>query len=483
MSDLPTPDPPSYSHPNTLPNDFDIFIPGDILPGYSESTSSSPAGSTAVGRRAPVAAARPPRAPKEFQYKIEAIKGPPIAILTVLGDGFLSQTIPTFIGGGPIKGSVRLKADKADGVQAIVLSLIGRFTSGIEDEQASFLELSDTLYSQAAGAPQAHDGSYLWPFELSIPTELTLPLKKGTEPVRFAPPQTFTERSVLATVWYELGMKIKRKMLRPDYNERITTTIGYIPLLRPQSFSPLRSLAYERGTSLVGPERDREGWHTLDAINMKGPPSTLSADVEIECKLYIAMPLSYTIGTFIPLALKLTVPTSAQHTLDELLSVPNNITVRLRRSIRPHLPQNKMKAPDNLPLVNRTEVRDLYEAVWWVRDQSSTILQAEGDSKSSNYTRWMDGEIHLGKDTKPSSKMPYFEIDYTLCFLPFTVPDAKATITKKTPSLQEQTVEVVTSFAPGPRPVRYAPPGSTSTIVQSEREVFVGFMASRGGFM
>jgi hypothetical protein len=124
MAALPsTPNPPSYSPPDeALLVDYYVAIPQDeILPGYSAINQSS-SGSGPVSRPSRGPTIRPPPG-KEFEYKVEGAKGPPIAVLMLVADALYSKNIPTYIGAGPIKGNVRLRSDKVDGVQAIIISV------------------------------------------------------------------------------------------------------------------------------------------------------------------------------------------------------------------------------------------------------------------------------------------------------------------------------------------------------------------------
>lgn len=71
--------------------------------------------------------------------------------------------------------------------------------------------------------------------------------------------------------------------------------------------------------------------------------------------------------------------------------------------------------------MNRKDVKDLYEAVWWTPEQAQAggalgnVLPEKGDINSlTDCVRWMNGEIHIGNGVKPSSRMPYFKIEVSL---------------------------------------------------------------------
>ncbi len=51
---------------------------------------------------------------------------------------------------------------------------------------------------------------------------------------------------------------------------RIPAQFGYVPITRPSPLPTLRRLAYAQGTPLIGPTGDPDGWHSSEAIRMKG---------------------------------------------------------------------------------------------------------------------------------------------------------------------------------------------------------------------
>ncbi len=46
--------------------------------------------------------------------------------------------------------------------------------------------------------------------------------------------------------------------------------MGYIPIMRPPVFPPLRLISYREGTPLLGPDIDPEGWHALAPVEIEG---------------------------------------------------------------------------------------------------------------------------------------------------------------------------------------------------------------------
>jgi len=185
----------------------------------------------------------------------------------------------------------------------------------------------------------------------------------------------------------------------------------------------------------------------------------------------VANPLSYTRGSVIPLYIRLT--SESQQAVD-LLRAPEAVVVRLQRRIVFRVPQKMLKNAENLHSTRGKDTRDITGAVWWLPAQ---IIDETLPSRE--HTRCMHGELHLRSDLKPSSAMPYFRIEYAVVLCHFAAVGLETNGGEKL--LQEQKVEIVTSFAPGPRAVRAAPPGyETDAINQGLAEATVGMLSGSG---
>ncbi|KAF8896105.1 hypothetical protein BD779DRAFT_1667957 [Infundibulicybe gibba] len=131
----------------------------------------------------------------------------------------------------------------------------------------------------------------------------------------------------------------------------------------------------------------------------------------------------------------------------DLLSSPKAIVVRLGRCVRCHAEETK--SVDTV--VWKSEYENYQLASWWPS-------QAWG-SDSDQPQRELHGELHLKGDLKPTSSMAHFRIEYSVVLFPF---DIAAFEPADTEPLLVQPVEIATTFAPGPRPRMYTPPGYES---------------------
>lgn len=242
-----------------------------------------------------------------------------------------------------------------------------------------------------------------------------------------------------------------------------------MPIQRPGPFSTLRRLAYEEGMPLFGPTIDPTGWHASSQIRIQGKVFN-DRSIDMGCtvrhisKLFSrllheltylesyfllnlwALPLwnlysleliwfsqlCYTKGSVIPLILLL--ESQDLEALD-LLSSPRSIVVRLQRLIKYHSGQSptsesspwtnpnftfkppKLTDPkfasepstltysklENLAWRNAVEYSPL--ARWW----PSADISADFRSK-----RYLNGELHLGSDVKPTSAMVHFRMEVFL---------------------------------------------------------------------
>lgn len=63
---------------------------------------------------------------------------------------------------------------------------------------------------------------------------------------------------------------------------RVGTTVSYLPRIKPETPSPLRQLAYQNGTPIPGPNHDSEGWKALTPGIVKGSVFG-HREVQIKC--------------------------------------------------------------------------------------------------------------------------------------------------------------------------------------------------------
>jgi len=410
--------------------------------------------------------------PKESYYELKR-KGRLFAALTMVSDATFSKHMPTFLEGQPLTGRVRLTLDKPDAILSVIISVHGQFITGAnQGEQLTFLDVSKTLWSQSEGDPRHVDpydrdsssaatstptkftgklqGDYTWPFSIDLPKEVLVPFGGRNEPQVFTLPQTFTERHERASIRYEVSVRFIRAKLQKDH--RILTQFGFIPITRPPSFPPLRRLAYQEESPLLGPTVDPDGWHSMDSIRIKGRMFN-NRPVHIGCTLFLARPLSYTRGSVIPISLRLN--TDDQQALD-LLSSPQAIVARLRRRIKYH--HNSEKTLKSLAWRDSIDHSQL--AVWWPSAEQS----------EQRGVRYVNGELHLRADIKPTSAMASFRVQYSVVLFTF---DSTRLEFGSAETLLEQPVDIVTTFAPGPQPRMSAPPGYDSEApVQQVADVY-----------
>ncbi|KAJ6551224.1 hypothetical protein B0H19DRAFT_1072969 [Mycena capillaripes] len=370
--------PPSYN-----PDDSLAFEPGSELPTYSLASARP----TAI----------PPIAPKEYSCEINNFWGKSWATLTLLGDPRLSRNIPIFLEGSPITGSVKLNLRVSDPIKSIDV-LLRKF-----------------LWKTSMGDPRAADtssgnweeklrGEYHWPFSIEIPE-----LPVGSEEERFRLPHSFADRFSRVSTEYYIVLRINRGKLRSDDSRS----------------SRLRQLAYQNNTQLPGPYSDPEGWHALDPVQIRGKTFG-ERTVNAKCTVFLAKPLCYTRGTFIPCAM--TIETEDSQAADVLVSMKSS-AVYFQRCVRCSFGYTA------------TNISRWGQATWW---PSSDALHLQNSSQ-----RHIMGEIHLKKELQPSAEIKEFQVEYAVAVFPPTAVGFKP---QSTDPLIVQSVEIVTGFPQGPRP-------------------------------
>ncbi|KDR78935.1 hypothetical protein GALMADRAFT_1365711 [Galerina marginata CBS 339.88] len=441
--------PPSYSDPligvgNDVDN-LDVSASASELPAYTPGSRVS-----ATPRRTQ---ARQPE-PKEFSHELKNRNGTPFAILTIIAEGAYSKQIPTFLEGIPVEGRVCLILEKPDAIQSVVVSVTGKVIAGSDEvDQLTFVDVRSTLWSLSDGEPRNSSsddgtstlavtspnfsgklqGSYTWPFSIDIPKEVVRPSGKV-----FNPPETFNERYVRVSVCYEVSVRFTRGKLRP--NHKIKATIGYMPVTAPPPLPDLRRLAYEQRTALLGPTIDPEGWKATESVQFEGTIFN-NRTVQVGCTLFLSKPLSYTRGSLIPFCLRL--ESGDEQALD-VLSTPKAIVLRLKRRVSHKFAYEGSKISASKDTTDHSQ-----PAVWWPSVEGS-------ETEDGTQLRFVNGELHLRPGVKPSCAMAHFRIEYFLVLFPFESPDFVST---ETAPLIEHAIDIVTSYAPGPRPIKFAPPG------------------------
>ncbi|ESK95334.1 hypothetical protein Moror_3906 [Moniliophthora roreri MCA 2997] len=381
------------------------------------------------------------REPTEHVFQLMDGRKPSV-ILKLLSSAKSARCIPTYYEKEKINGTLELEGDSS--VRTITVGITGRIVTGARtDDTHTFLNITHPIWSKSPEAPRTPSpsegasssklsGHCVFPISISLPRVVC----PGNSGVEYQLPETFTEAETHATVQYELTLHISRGKLRAD--NRIRTPFGYVPSSRPEPPSLLRQLAYEQNLPIPGPHFDVEGWKTLGTTIARGIVFH-GREAEVQCTLSLAKPLCYTRGSVIPCFLNLW--SIDRQTLD-WVSNPNSIALTLCRKIKYY----------NAPAMAKSEVswketsKDICTARWW---PSGTI---QGDSQN----RYLEGEIRLPKDLRPSSEVAHFSISYSVDLYPFDLAGFKSHRSRE-PMLSEP-IEIVTMYAKGPRPVAWSPP-------------------------
>ncbi|KAJ7018802.1 hypothetical protein C8F04DRAFT_1277119 [Mycena alexandri] len=421
----------------TIPPSYDGTHSGG-LPSYTRGASGTP-------QR---------RVPTEHEYHLASRSKPPWATLKVFSRAPTPGNPPTFLEGDKITGSFTFNLDQAESITSVSAVARGQIFPGpAEKEALTFVEVKSTLWSKENGDPRSPGtsrysgklvGYYEWPFTLELPMTVTIP---GTSHFRAGTvglPQTFLERRFPTSVQYVLVVDISRSRFR--VNSKVQTMFAYVPATRPPPPSPLRQLAYQENTPLLGPDADPAGWEQFPSFVVRGTVFSTR-------QFALAKPLCYTRGAPIPCVITLS-STDAQ-ALD-LLSAPRAISVHLRRRLKPLVPASKRNGMfDANADLSVDPAENVAAATWWPSLDGGQDNRSQGSSRRIHRRR-LDGEIQLPVSLKPSCRIAHFAVEYTVEVLPFK---ATAFVSANAKPMLRQSVEIVTMFASNcPRPRAYAPP-------------------------
>ncbi|KAF9466643.1 hypothetical protein BDZ94DRAFT_1212834 [Collybia nuda] len=347
---------------------------------------------------------------------------------------------PMFLQGDVIVGRVELHLEKAETVKGIMIA-IEAGTTVVGQEEFKFLDEKQTLWAPGLdgvkNTPKLK-GRYTWPFRLILPSMIPVMGAKGKEKKTYNLPPYFSERAGPVYIDYRLVVTVRRGPLR--VNQTLTTIFGYQPVTIPEAPSQLRQLAYKQGTPILVPGEDPDGWKVLPVVHVKGTLFEVKR-VEVKCTLAIALPLTYAVGSPMPLILTLKSPDT--QALD-VLSAPNAIRLHLIRSMT-----TGSDATDE-GMTRRTDnyfLEGVGQAYFW------TSSEQDGNK------RVLQGELEISRNLKPSFVFPRFTIQYHLELLPFKAPGFVSAIMEGDVALLTEKVTIATMQTPGITPRSRAPPG------------------------
>ncbi|KAJ7158492.1 hypothetical protein C8R46DRAFT_1002107 [Mycena filopes] len=383
----------------------------------------------------------------EHTFEIKDKKKKAWATLKLKSNAKSPASLPTFLEGDKITGSVTLDLSSSEKILGVRVLIRGQIITGPQDkDRVYFLDTSTPLWLKGMPNPSGASvsngklsGDYHWPFSISLPKEVTLADSTGKKATTYHLPQSFLERTSRASVYYELFVHIARSTLRVD--NKLQTMFIYVPAIRPTPPSRTRQLAYRQNGPIPGPDADPEGWHTIRTAVVRGNVFN-ARRVKIQCVLSLAKPLSYTRGSVIPCSLTYICDDSQAL---NLICTPATTNVCLHREVS--FQQAPVAAEYSVPIDTVTDsLLEISRAVWW------PVYDGRGVGGSCRF----DGEMHLPKSLKPTSSMSHFSLKYYVVMLPFQVTGFTA---EAPPALiLKQEVQIATMLPKGPKPRVYTPP-------------------------
>ncbi|KAF9267938.1 hypothetical protein L218DRAFT_654005 [Marasmius fiardii PR-910] len=368
------------------------------------------------------------------------------ATLKLYSSAKSAKSIPTFYEKEKITGTLEIDAEKGDSsIRAVTIEVTGRIiTSARVEDNHTFLTVTHPIWNKssdvlrAPATSQGTTGSKLvgrctWPFSVPLPRTVN---QMGRDAESHSLPETFRESDMHASVQYELTVHVARGKLRAD--NWIRATFAYVPSSRPGPMSELRRLAFENNLPTPGPDVDPQGWSLSRSTVTRGLVFR-SREAEVHCSLSLANPLCYTRGSVIPCFLKLS---SRDSQALDWVANPNSVQLGLRRTVRYYIAAT----------FGRTDVawkeysKDICTATW----RPSRTLQGDEDSF------YLEGEIRLPKDLKPSSKMGRFSISYSVDLYPFDLTGFQSS--EDVEFLLSEPIEIVTMHPKSSRYASFSPP-------------------------
>ncbi|KAH8101008.1 hypothetical protein BXZ70DRAFT_937072 [Cristinia sonorae] len=369
------------------------------------------------------------------------------------------EALPLYYEKDSVQGTVEVDFSKMDGGKGIRVTVHGGILT-VSEEEVPFLDISEDIWEAKTLNGQKPQGKLAVPFSIPLPSEVSVPEKytPRSPMIQARLPPTFLERASTVYINYRVEITLRRGALKA--NQSISKQFVYVPLSRAEPPSPLRYLAYQDNTDVLGPEADPEGWKVFDPITVTG---TLfgTKQVAVTCRVRLApQPLSFAVGSPVPLHMTLT--SVDQHAID-LFSQPSSIVIQL---IRERFLGAGALREDEKSKRSDLRFQELFGSnVAWKPSE-------EGEPVSGK--KILIGELLLGKSLKPTFTFPRFAIKYSIVLQPFQVPGFVATTSD--PLIKER-VEIHTLNAPGFSPRSDLPPGYEHQEGDSIQRFYTGVHA------
>jgi hypothetical protein len=151
-------------------------------------------------------------------------------------------------------------------------------------------------------------GHYEWPFTFNIPAEVQIKGQWDKKTTTHRVPHTFVEKNGgHMFIQYDIIAHIRRTTFRVDskfvfrsytyvecinVRNRLRSVFGFTPLIVPSPPSPLRQLAYQEASPLLGPSADPAGWKLLSPFQFDGMLFG-ARPTQVKCTLAIAEPVGH----------------------------------------------------------------------------------------------------------------------------------------------------------------------------------------------
>ncbi|KZV63882.1 hypothetical protein PENSPDRAFT_757641 [Peniophora sp. CONT] len=337
----------------------------------------------------------------EHSFSIRTAKGVPWLTMHLRSRATSAKYLPLYCDRDKIRGDVTLQLQADMRVKAIVLKYRCTVSEqGSVPHRDIVLDMEHCIWAPSGGASFGvlHKGRHVMPFMFLIPDEVPNPKEPGT---MAALPPTFSERGG-SSVYVDYTLSVSFRKPGPQISRKITTGVGYFPRSVCGTPSPLRSLASQNNISPPGPELDPRGWRILSSV--KSSTTELGTRViNTMCTLAVAEPLSFAVGSSIPVFLTIRSPDS--HALELAAS---GASVQLRRVIEIGRRGSERRH-------GAVDCKYIADAVFWSYERD-TLSYEEG-------TRELQGEVVIPKGTMPSFTFTNIVLRYEIVLCDPTIPN------------------------------------------------------------